>query len=742
MFADATKGTLTTLTRLAQRNSGTRRWIELALRERLEILVESALEVALETGDPIGRVLDDVFQDIEDRKLLSRVMRWFDARRFGDPVPLMELALTVTRRLLTRRLARPETASDRESLVDLWLSRNLARRLRAISHSEEALEVGRQALERARELAADQPLLFEPVLGQCLHGVAVTLSVLGRHQDAAGTASEAVELFSRLQRENRHDPSDLASSLEILGMELGNLGQSSAGLEAISQAVEIYRELRREDPNSFRSSLGSSLYFLSSRLSELGRWREAHEAARQAAEIGRDIAEAEPSSFLPRFAEYLNNLGKQLYLVGEVEMAAQVARDATDILRKLHGSRPGVFQHRFAMKLSNQAALFAEIDQAGAALQLADEAAAIYRELAASNPVVYMEELILCLQNLAILLETMGRTDKAVAVSEEALSLRRSPPFQTTANEKARKALADSLELHGLRLKGIGRSHDALPFLEEAVTLRRTLAAELPSAFQPSLAQGLLNLANAHLSLGSLREAASANDEAVEICGNLMQDGSLFSKVTLVQILSTRAIILQEIRNFSEALWVQRRLHRLLGNLAQSQPRLYRKQLAVNLENLGASLGNLGFLKAAVRRLRKAVSIWQELSVETPDAHRADLSRALHNLAYHRGLAGQKKAAVTAGEEAVRLLRELSSATPDVYELLLVDTLHNLANQYFLAGRWRESLRSSREAMVLIRRLAKKRPELLPVAARGALFLKNRISMLRDATRETAGARS
>jgi len=211
--------------------------------------------------------------------------------------------------------------------VDLWLARNLARRLRGVNHLDEALEVGRQALERARELAADRPLAFEAGVGQCLHGVAVTLAVQGQHQEATRMASEAVELFSGLEKENRGHRSGLAGSLEVLGMELGNLGQFSAGLEAISRAVEIYRELRQANPQGFRVSQGNSLYILSSRLSELGRWREAQETARQAAEIGRDIAEAEPSSFLPRFAEYLNNLGKQLYLVGEVEAAAQVRSD-------------------------------------------------------------------------------------------------------------------------------------------------------------------------------------------------------------------------------------------------------------------------------------------------------------------------------------------------------------------------------------------------------------------------------
>jgi tetratricopeptide (TPR) repeat protein len=735
VFAESEKVSLTCLTRLAQRQGTARQWIAAALRERLETLIEPALNVAVETGDPIGQVLDEIFQGIEDRKLLSRVMRWFEARPLGDPVPLMELALTVNRRLLDRRLERSGPASDQEALLDLWLSRNLAQRLRNVGHFHKALNVGRQALARARELAAGNPMLFESTLGQCLRSLATTLAVAGRHEEAAQLASEAVELFSRLQQENRHDPYDLARSLEIQSMELGALGQSSAGLEAISQAVEIYGQLQRDNPQKFRVSLGSSLYLLSSRLSELGRWREAHEAARQASDVARDVAEAEPAAYLPRFAEFLNNLGKQLYLVGEVEASVQVIRDATDILRKLHGARPGVFQHRLAVKLSNQAALLAEIDQARTALPLAEEATAIYRELAESDPEAYLPELILCLQSLTMRLDTMGRPEEALKVSEEALTLRGRVGFQAT-NAHSRRAFADSLEFHGLQLQGAGRTQEALPLLEEAIGLRRNLAAELPSAFEPVLAQGLLNLANARLSLRHVREAASAIDEAVKICGDTVQEGGIVSKVTLTQILSTRAVLLQELGETPEALWTQRRLHRMLEVLVKSQPLLYRKQLALNLENLGISQGYLGHPKAAVRHLRKALSIWRALLDETPEAHRADLSRVLHNLSYHRGLAGQKRAAVAEGEEAVRWLRQLSLNSPDVYEPKLVESLHNLANQYFLAARWRESLRSSREAMVLIRRLAKKQPELYTqAAARGALYLKRRISMVRDATR-------
>ncbi len=59
MFYDADpSAALTYLTRIAGRKEHARSWLTRSLEgQRFEELVELALEVAIETGDPIGRVL-------------------------------------------------------------------------------------------------------------------------------------------------------------------------------------------------------------------------------------------------------------------------------------------------------------------------------------------------------------------------------------------------------------------------------------------------------------------------------------------------------------------------------------------------------------------------------------------------------------------------------------------------------------------------------------------------------------
>jgi tetratricopeptide (TPR) repeat protein len=64
-------------------------------------------------------------------------------------------------------------------------------------------------------------------------------------------------------------------------------------------------------------------------------------------------------------------------------------------------------------------------------------------------------------------------------------------------------------------LSNLGRREEALTVAEEAVRLRRALAAARPDAFTPDLALSLNNLANMLSNLGRREEALSAADEAV-----------------------------------------------------------------------------------------------------------------------------------------------------------------------------------------------------------------------------------
>jgi tetratricopeptide (TPR) repeat protein len=68
-----------------------------------------------------------------------------------------------------------------------------------------------------------------------------------------------------------------------------------------------------------------------------------------------------------------------------------------------------------------------------------------------------------------------------------------------------------------VRLGSLGRREDALAAIQEAVTIRRDLAAARPDAFRPDLAMALNNLAVRLASMGQREDALAASQEAASI---------------------------------------------------------------------------------------------------------------------------------------------------------------------------------------------------------------------------------
>ena len=83
-------------------------------------------------------------------------------------------------------------------------------------------------------------------------------------------------------------------------------------------------------------------------------------------------------------------------------------------------------------------------------------------------------------------------------------------------NEFTSGLLGTALNNLAVCLSSVGRREEALKVAEEAVKIRRQLAAERPDAFLPDLARPLNNLANRLSDLGRREEALKVAEEAVE----------------------------------------------------------------------------------------------------------------------------------------------------------------------------------------------------------------------------------
>ncbi len=461
---------LTVLTRLAQRKPESANLLERALSGDLELLAEAAMDVAVETGDPIGRVLAKSLSDRPDSALAKTI----ESKVPEQTVALRELAVAAGSICRDHLNAHPDPKSEQLLTEMARINNNLGNRLSALGRREDALEATEEAVAIYRRLAEVQPDAFLPDLAVSFNNLGGMLSELGRREDALEATEEAVAIRRRLA-EARPDAflSDLAVSLNNLGGRLSALGRREDALEATEEAVAFYRRLAEARPDAFLPDLAVPLNNLGATLSVLGRREDALEAIEEAVTIYRRLAEARPDSFLPDLAMSLNNLGATLSALGRREDALEAIEEAVAIRRRLAEARPDAFLPDLAASLNNLGATLSGLGQHEEALETTEEAVAIYQGLAQIPPDIVVPDLARSLLVLGDCLAALDRSDEALSAIQEAIS-GLSPMFlseQNTYRNRMARLLQRYTELaeevgHDLDMELIGPASEMLAQLQ------------------------------------------------------------------------------------------------------------------------------------------------------------------------------------------------------------------------------------------------------------------------------------
>jgi hypothetical protein len=113
---------------------------------------------------------------------------------------------------------------------------------------------------------------------------------------------------------------------------------------------------------------------------------------------------------------------------------------------------------------------------------------------------------------LGTALSQLGRPADALPVTEEAVAIRRE--LAAASPDRYRPDLASALSNLGVLFSELGRPADALPVTEEAAATYRELAAASPDRYRPDLARTLTILAEILASLGRLDEAEAISRDA------------------------------------------------------------------------------------------------------------------------------------------------------------------------------------------------------------------------------------
>ncbi|MGW5866580.1 tetratricopeptide repeat protein [Streptomyces sp. NPDC055239] len=341
------------------------------------------------------------------------------------------------------------------------------------------------------------------------------------------------------------------------------------------------------------------------------------------------------------------------------------------------------------------------------ALTTGRQALQAWRDLTSTHP-EYLPGLAMSLSDLGTSLSEVGRRDEALTAIQEAVEMRRR---LAAANRIAYEpGLALSLGNLGAFLSEVGRRDIALTVTQEAVEIYRRLAADNPAAYEPDLARSLSNLGARLSEVGRRDEAPAAVQEAVEIYRRLAADNPAAYEPDLARSLANLGTPLSEVGRRDMALTAAHRAVEIYRRLAAANPAAYEPDLAKSLSNLGKFLSEVGRRDEALTLTQEAVEIRRRLAAVNPAAYEPGLAMSLSNLGTCLSELGRRGEALTAEQEAVEIYRRLAAGNPAAYEPDLARSLSNLGAFLSEVGRRGESLAAEQEAVEIYRRLAAGNP--------------------------------
>ncbi|KAF8328481.1 hypothetical protein F5887DRAFT_1112022 [Amanita rubescens] len=141
----------------------------------------------------------------------------------------------------------------------------------------------------------------------------------------------------------------------------------------------------------------------------------------------------------------------------------------------------------------------------------------------------------------------------------------------------------------------------------------------------------------------------------------------------------------------------------LCRSLAADRPRVFRKALALSLNNLGFSHYKTGDLEKGLPVMEEAVSVYRDLATIHRDKFREELATLLNNVGIFCREVENFEKGLIAAEEASSFLRDLAAIKPDIFRQELVTSLGNLVYFHFKMGNFEKGLLVAEEAVSICR---------------------------------------
>lgn len=496
-------------------------------------------------------------------------------------------------------------------------------------------------------------------LASCLHTLSFAFGRAREGRRALECIREAVEIRRDLIKEDAKYEERLASSLQNLSnYESEFAGDQQASLQAVNEAIAVYEKIWLHDAKKHDREYARAMQNLAARRWEDGDLNGSLVSLRTAVGRFQALYDADPSSNSDGLASSLMALSHRLSNSGDLKSSLDCAIRATDLRERLTATSPASFGSDFVDGLRVISDRHAELGSFRAALSVAEDALRQAEALVADNPTQFQIELAACRNTLANRLADVGEYSRAVLVSEEAVRLARVSKFTDPTRQQS--VLAWSLRVFAQRLVAAGRFTESLPLILEATQIFEQRFVE-----------------------------------------NTVRNGGEFIGSLLVEsyCLHQCGYSLRAARRARYAVHVAREL------VAKGMPR-FESDLAAALLELAYRYGDIGFNFLAISYANDAVRSFLALSKLWPVRYETRLRAAYQALSSRLSAAGDVVQALRASELAVDVIRPHVQAVPERFSAELADALSMLADRLFDFDRREDSQAMLEEAISIRKKLA------------------------------------
>ena len=167
-----------------------------------------------------------------------------------------------------------------------------------------------KVLKTCRERAKEYPFSFNKGnVATTLNNLGVLHDDLNRHKEAEEEYKEALEIFRELAKDNPNAyMGKVADTVENLGILHNNLNCHKEAEEEYKEALKIRRELAKDNPNAYMGKVADTVENLGVLHDDLNRHKEAEEEYKEALKIRRELAKDNPNAYMGKVAKSLNGL--------------------------------------------------------------------------------------------------------------------------------------------------------------------------------------------------------------------------------------------------------------------------------------------------------------------------------------------------------------------------------------------------------------------------------------------------